>query len=120
MYIICQLFGLGKAVLRTFIIELIYDGDCFKCWKYYYSVSHSAMMESALSVVIFIILYGSFMQYIVLFSVIQLMYVMLALFCITKEQNKKKMKMPTASFDCLHLYWPNSVGRVIVSYYTFS
>lgn len=61
-------------------------------------------MESALSVVIFIILYGSFMQCIVLFSVIQLMYVMLALFCITK----------------LHLYWPNSVGRVIVSYYTFS
>ncbi len=70
MYIICQLFGLGKAVLRTFIIELIYDEDCFKCWKYYYSVSHSAMMESALSVVIFIILYGSFMQCIVLFSVI--------------------------------------------------
>lgn len=33
-------FWLGKAVLRTFIIELIYDRDCFKCWKYYYSVSH--------------------------------------------------------------------------------
>ncbi len=69
-YVHCQLFGLGKAVLRTFIIELIYDGDCFKCWKYYYSVSHSAMMESTLSVVIFIIIYGSFMQCIVLFSVI--------------------------------------------------
>ncbi len=89
-HVITFVFGLGKAVLRTFIIELIYDGDCFKCWKYYYSVSHSAMMESALSVVIFIILYGSFMHCIVLFSVIQLMYVMLALFCITKEQTKKK------------------------------
>lgn len=45
-------------------------------------------MESALSVIIFIILYGSFMQCIVLFCVIQLMYVMLALFCITKEPKK--------------------------------
>ena len=36
------------------------------------------------------------------------------------HKGTKQMKMPTVSFDCLHLYWPNSVGRVIVSYYTVS
>lgn len=47
---------------------LSHNGDCFKC-NY------------------FIILCGSYMQCSVLFNVMQLMYVMLALFCITMEQN---------------------------------
>lgn len=39
MHIILQHFGLGQAVLRPFIVKLIYNGDCFKCSKCYYSVS---------------------------------------------------------------------------------
>ena len=105
MHIIFQHFGLGQAVLRPFIIKLIYNGDCLKCSKCYYSVSFfGKKMKKSLTKKYycginkwllpshggdcfksyFIILYGSYMQCSVLFNV---MFVIIALFCITVEQN---------------------------------
>ena len=51
------------------------------------------------------------MQCIVLFSVIQTYVCYVG--SVLHHKGTKQMKMPTVSFDCLHLYWPNSVEGLL-------